>query len=335
MPSNRRSESLFGDGELKPKRSSAPNRKSKKEYQDERKKIQSHCRNDYMFKGELQKAFQSEVESRAAGSDSSIVRELETIREAVHIKERNIVARANRRRKRHYLLNGDIVVYCYIKNNWPKLVVKPLTIELDEETIPSIDGYNKENELVLKATFKPITIGIRRLIDPFIFDQLDSEDNVQSTNYDEYKRLAFVTCFKSWNIPIEVEFEEGRVSDDCWSSFSKIIHPKLFDVLMAEFISLNDIQEKEIEVLEQQCERLFAKKSSGVNNPIEGIRLYCEASTFAKEFSLSGVDLNNLSYRIANMMRYVSNKGNEIQIRQMDQAKGSSKKAKVAKPGRR
>ena len=335
MTKNKKSESLFGDSKLNTQKKEF-RRRTPEEIQKQREEVRKRTKKDYIFKGELKKAFQNEAEIKNANnSDIRIIQELESMKESISEKEMSVVSKANRRRKRHYLLNGDIVVYCYVLNEFPKIKIKPLTISLDKDEIPAIDGYSGDKEFVLKAIFNPITIGIRSKIDPFIFDQLEIDLSSPSINYDEYKKLAFISCFKSWNIPIDVEFEGNRVSDESWSMIEETIHPKLFDVLMREFISLNEIHKEEMEILEQQCERLFAKKSAGVSNPIEGIRLYCEASTFSKEFGLSGKDLNSLSYRVASMMRYVANKGNEIQIRQMDQSsKSSPKKAKTAAPRR-
>ena len=336
MAKDRKSESLFGSNEL-----NAPKQKFRRrtpeEMKEQREKVGKATKKDYIFRKELKKAFQSETEIKNSNSnDLGIIQELESMRERVSEKEMGVVSKANQRRKRHYLLNGDVVVYCYIQDKgWPRLKIRPLTISLDKEEIPPIEGYESEKETVLKVTFKPITIGIKGKIEPFIFDQLEIDLDSPSINYDEYKKLAFISCFKSWNIPVDVEFEGDRVSEESWSTIEKTIHPRLFDTLMGEFISLNEMHAEEVSVLEQQCERLFAKKSSGVSNPIEGIRLYCEASTFAKEFNLSGMDLDSLSYRVASMMRYVANKGNEIQIRQMDQSSNSNpKQAKTAKSRR-
>jgi len=335
MAKNRKSESLFDNTELN---NSKPTivRRTPEEREEHRKKIEEVSSKDCIFRGELKKAFRSETELARSDSNLSIIKELEAIRENVSEKEMDVVVKANRRRKRHYLLNGDICVYCYVRNKWPKLIIRPLTIDLDKSVVPKIEGYDKKDEFVIKAKFSPITIGVRRKIDPYIFDQLDGDYSHASINFDEYKKLSFISCFKEWNLPIEVKLDDNRVSEESWEIIEKTIHPRLFDVLMGEFISLNEINEEELNILEQQCERLFSKNSKGVTNPIEGIRLYCEASVFAKEFHLSGKDLNSLSYRVASMMKYVSNKGNEIQIRQMDQSsKSSSKSAKSAKSGRK
>lgn len=341
MPKPRKSESLFGDQAPPPSRPQAP-RRSPEEIAGRKKEIQDRARDDYIFRGELKKVFNQQSEmhrsSQESGQNSGIIRDLEIIRSNVSQKEIIIVKRVNQRRKRHYLLNGDICVYCYVKNLWPKLIIKPLTIRLDsEKEIPLIDGYDDENEFVIKAIFKPITLSIRRRIDPFIFDQVSTSDSGNmSMNLDEYKKLSFRCCFKKWNLPITVDIDEkdGLVNEKSWKEIEETIHPKLFDSIMGEFISLNDITEEEEELLDQQSERLFSKDSTGVSNPSEGIRLYCEASVFAKEFSISGKGLDNLSYKAASMMRYIANKGGEIHARQID-SPSKNKGSKQATPRRR
>jgi len=330
MSKSHKSESLFGSNELNSAKPTIK-RRSPEEIANNKKQVQDSAKKDYIFVDNLKKVFQSEAELQdSAKQNVGIVKELEKINSSFAEKEISIVSKANQKRKRHYLLNGDVCVYCYIKNLWPKLIIRPLTVRLENEKIPKIDRCDKDNEMILKVKFKPITIGIRKRIDPFIFDIMPDSNSSMSINIDEYKKLAFICCFKEWNIPINVEIEDERVTEECWEILKDTIHPKLFDTIMSEFIYLNDMSEEENEILLQQSERLFAKESSGVNNPSEGVRLYCEASTFYKEFGLFGKSLDNLPYRVASMMKLVANRGNEIHIRQMEAtSKKSSKSAKT------
>jgi len=336
---NRKSESLMGESLNPP----PPRQMTREEIQSRSKQIREDAKKDYLFKKELKERFgqheQFVSEQQGRSQHSSIIGELTALREHVSHQELKIIQRVNERKKRHYSLNGDVVVYCYVKNNWPQVIVRPLTISLDESLpILPIDGYEDENEIVVKAIFKPITVGVKNRIDHFIYEPNSDNDMRLLMNYDEYKKLSFSCCFKSWNLPIDLEFEDGRLTQKSIDMIEHSIHPRLFDIIAGEFVRLNDISDDETKVLDQQCERLFSKNSKGVSNPAEGIRLYCEASAMAKEFYLSGGDLENLPYRVSTMIRFVANKGNEIHIRQMDSgSKPSQKGAKVigARRGKR
>lgn len=334
MAGREKSESLFGSSELKV----PPRPMAKQPTPEEVEAFKKKLKNDYIFKAELEEGFKSDLQEhfpqRAQGPEvdenRGVIKQIDRMKEHIAHKENVLLNIINKRRQRHYSLNGDIKVFCYVKNEWPKIIIEPLTINIQENAIiPSLGPFNGENEMLLEATFRPITLGIKRMIDPFIYEPLGNTGRL-SINTDEYKKLAFFCCFKSWNIPLDLPFsEDGKLDNSVLEFIEKSIHPGLFETVAAEFLSLNEISMKEMEALDQQCDRLFGKNSKGIDNPFEGIKLYCEASVFAKEFSLSGNDLNNLSYRVASLIRHVANKGSEIHSKEMDATRNKPKRAKV------
>ena len=337
MVEKRKSESLFSEGEsignipvdkrqIPPIRSTIP----QESMQEQRKK----AKEDYIFKNELKEKFQQQVQiaqqSVEQRENQGILRQIHQMKEFVSIDENIIMKRTNERRKRHYTLDGNVKVYCYVKNNWPKMVVKALTIDLNEKIpIPPLGPFSGEDEFLVEVIFNPITIGVKRKIEPFIYDPVDKYSSKITINSEEYKKLVFAFCFQSWNIPVQLNKVNGILDEDSRNILSKHFHPILFDVIAREFISLNEVSDNEIQVLDKQCERLFAKKSQGIPNPLEGIRLYCEASSFAKEFSLSGKSLEDLPIRIGTLIRHVSQKGNEIHMREFDTNRKKPKSTKA------
>jgi hypothetical protein len=317
----KRSESLFNDL----KDNSPPKELSPKD--------------DYIFKDELKKAFekkaqmQKQLETPEDKQNRVVSEQISNSRVYAVKKENSLIKIVNERRKRHYCLNGDVKVYCYVRNEWPKLIIKPLTIKVgDVLNIPSLGPFNKENEILLEATFRPITVGMKNRIDPFIYEPMDENSQVLGTNIDEYKKLAFFLCFKKWNIPFDLPFnEDGSLAYEAMEIIENKAHPYLIDVLSSEFLSLNNLSERESNLLNQQCEKLFGKGNDGVSNPLEGIKLYCEASVFAKEFALSGKELSNLPIRISSMIRNVSQKGNEIHIKELNNIRNKPKNKSVGR----
>jgi hypothetical protein len=235
--------------------------------------------------------------------------------------------RLNEYRQRHFTLDGDVVVYCKVLNDWPRLVVTPLTVSLIlSQEIPKLECGKKE-ELV-KTVFRPLTLGVHRRLEPFIYEDRKTTQGTETfIDQEEYARLAFITCFKEWNIPVELEQVNGRLSDAACELLRKQVHPGLFTTIASEFLRLNEMSEEERAILDRQSAILFAKNSQGVTNPTEGIKLYCEASVFAKEFMLSGKDLDALPYRVATMVRFVTQKNNEMRASELD----SGAKAKPTK----
>lgn len=333
MPGKERSESLFGDIASSQSNSTVPKKRkiNPEEAKKQRQEREKAAKNDYIFKNELKDVFDETAKSIESVKNKNTKKPIDRSKTYQIREENSLIKIVNERRKRHYDLNGDIRVYCYIKNEWPKLVIKPLTIRIDEPLqIPSLGPFEREGESLLEVVFRPMTIGLKKKIDPFIYEPQSLETDHISINIDEYKKLSFFCCFKSWNIPIDLPFNnEGRLTEEAFDIINKKIHPLLFDVVSSEFINLNDITEKEVKTLDRQCERLFAKDTKGISNPLEGIKLYCEASAFAKEFSLSGRDLDELPLRVSSMIKHVANKGNEIQSKELDNKKKSPKKAKV------
>lgn len=327
MAKNKKSESLFSNAnELKKTKSISIPKKSPEEIKKEREKIKNALKNDYLFKSELK----DKTEKELYEENKSIIHELKTKKEFGIKRENELIKKINERKKRHYSIDGSVIVYCYLKEiDWPHIVIKPLTISLKEDKeIPSLGPFDeKQKEMLLKVKFKPITLKIKRQIDHFITEVTDQGKSNTLINMDEYKRLAFLCCFDSWNLEDCFERENGKIKQE---SIEKM-HPRILDIVSNEFIKLNEISSEEIDLLEQQSERIFSKGSKGINNPSEGIKLYCEATALAKEFYLSGADAENLPYRISTMMRFVVNKENEIHNRQMDQESKKHKKgAKVA-----
>jgi hypothetical protein len=343
MSGRKKSESLFGDSSQPPpaKQQGARRRPDfSKEQRTQSKKEIGALRKDYLFRGELKDKFEEEV--KKAGGDprnsenTGVIKQINRMQSHVVKKENALMKAANERRKRHYALNGDVRVYCYVKNQWPKMIVRPLSIRIDKfPEVPPLGPFEGENEFLLEAVFRPITLGVRRALDPFIYEPVSDTSDQLTVNTDEYKKLAFLTCFKSWNIPCELPFNEnGFLSEEAREVIERKLHPLLFDVLSGEFIALNNISEQEYKMLDQQCDRLFGKGDRGVSNPLEGIKLYCEASALAKEFHLSGKDLDELPLRVSSLIRHVSQKGNEIQSKELEASrKGKSKPTKVV--GRR
>jgi len=334
MAGRERSESLFGDSSTSsnvPHKTQLTPGLTKEDIEAARES----AKKDYIFKHELKEVFEERVQG-AQGVESAenigVIKQINRIQEHVISQENALLKIANQRRKRHYALNGDVKVYCYIKNEWPKLIVRPLTIQMsDFPIIPSLGPFNGKGEMLLEVTFRPITVGVKKRIDPFIYEPVSDTSDQLSINSDEYRKLAFFCCFKSWNIPIVLPFSnDGILDESAFKIIEKEIHPILFDVVSSEFIGLNDISGREMDLLDQQCERLFGKNSKGISNPLEGIKLYCEASVFAKEFSLSGRNLDELPIRISSMIRHVANKGGEIHSKELDANKNKpNKRAKV------
>ena len=231
--------------------------------------------------------------------------------------------RANERMKRHYTLEGDVLVHYKIKNDWPKLQFCSMLVPLDlKEKVPDIsEKVFGDDEISLEVVFRPLTVKLRRKFEPYIFDIKNVENDVKEMRFDyvEYYRLVFMSCFKSWNIPVELEKnDEGFLTERGRESFS-LLHPKLIECLASDFVELNEIRDEEIEVLEKQCDVLFKKDSEGVQNAVEGIKLYCEASVFSKEFALSKSELDNVPYRAAELIRRVANKNGEEIKRQFNE----------------
>jgi hypothetical protein len=330
MSKKRQSESLFSKPAAGSSYVKAPPRKTDEERRADAEKIKKALKKDYIFRSELK----DKVESELSEEHRSIIHELEEKKEHSSLQELAVIKRVNERKKRHYDINGNVVVYCYVKHlEWPHIVVKPLTISLDEsDPIPSLGPFEGENEFLLEVSFRPITLQVKNQIDQFVYEPTNEGPSSLLFNMDEYKRLAFISCFDSWNLPFELEVKNKKLTKDSIEKISNKLHPRILDIVSSAFVNLNDISEEEIKVLDRQSERLFSKNSQGVNNPSEGIRLYCEANVLAKEFYLSGSDLNDLPYRVSTMIRYVSNKGNEIHARQMDQSSGGGKGAKVIRP---
>ena len=329
MSKKRKSESLFSEPTKGNSYVKAPPRKTEEERKADSEKIKKALRKDYLFKSELK----DKIETELSVEHLNIIHELEEKKQHSSEQEIAIIKRVNERKKRHYDINGNINVYFHVKCfDWPHIVVKPLTISLDEnDPIPSLGPFKNENEFLLEASFRPITLQIKNQIDQFVYEPTNDGPSSLLFNMDEYKRLAFICCFDSWNLPFELEVKNKRLTKDSIEKVSKTLHPRILDVVSSAFVNLNDISEEEIKILDQQSERLFSKNSSGVNNPSEGIRLYCEANVLAKEFYLSGSDLDNLPYRVSTMIKYVSNKGNEIHNRQMDQSSGGGN-GKIIRP---
>ena len=283
MSGRKKSESLFDSSELK-----APSKPmAKQPTPEERAEFKQKLKDDYLFKAELQEGYKSDLaahfpqrmEGPEAAENRGVIRQIDRMQEHVTQKENVLLKIVNKRRQRHYLLNGDVKVFCYVRNEWPKIIVEPLTINIREDVeIPSLGPFDGENEMLLEATFRPITVGVKRMIDPFIYEPVGNTGKL-NINTDEYKKLAFLCCFKGWNIPIDLPFDKnGRLDNSVLEIIEKSIHPGLFEVVAGEFISLNEISMKEMDTLDQQCDRLFGKNSRGIDNPFEGIKLYCEAS---------------------------------------------------------
>jgi len=327
-----KSESLFG-GPSVPIPEKTKGRRIRPQGPDpaEKAAVLKKLKNDYIFKNELKDVFEQKVGNVESSENNGVIRQVNQMQTHVIRQENALLKIAGERRKRHYALNGDVKVYCYVKNQWPKLIVRPLTIRIaDFPHNPPLGPFAGEDETLLEVIFRPMTVGVKRQIDPFIYEPLSTTSDQLSINTDEYKRLAFFCCFKSWNIPVDLPFgDNGKLSEEALSMINNKIHPQLFDVVSSEFIGLNEISKNESDLLDQQCDRLFGKGGKGVSNPLEGIKLYCEASIFAKEFSLSGRDLDDLPVRVSSMIRHVAQKGSDIHSKEMDKGKNQPKRAKV------
>lgn len=297
--------------------------------------------NDYLFKNDLgREAPDSELNnamrdrSRWSFENDEAFKELR-LRDRFNTTLTTVLnERAALHRRRHFSLDGRVIVYCRVRNKWPRLDVVPLTVPLQvERKVPKLEVNEQRNEKLLRVVFRPLTVGLRRAFHPYVYETRIMNNVPQAfQNNDELARLCFIHCFESWNLPVELETQNRRLTDEACDVLRKQLHPRLVDVVAREFLRLNELSEQEQKLLKSQCGSLFDEKSNGVDNPTEGVRLYCEAATFAKEFGLSGKALDELPYRVAALVRYVVSQENEIRQRELKEREQKQRSQSSSKP---
>lgn len=261
---------------------------------------------------------------------------LRNITKITDISINEILERVNTRKKRHYDYYGNIVIYTKVKkinlpfSDFPLHNISSLLVSTDlKEKVPEIK--KEENAFIIKSIFKPLSIKQKTLIDPFIIeystnqDYLRAEGTPMTIDSDSYSKAVIETCLLDWNLDIEIQRDNiGRLSEKTKNEIYSL-YPSIIDSISRDFVNLNDVSEQELAALERQASVLFSENSKGVTNALEGVSLYCEASLFAKEFSLSPDNFDKLPSRIGKLIRFMANKSNEAEMARMERNKNKSK----------
>jgi hypothetical protein len=201
-------------------------------------------------------------------------------------------------KRRHTTPDGDLVVWCAATmTDEPGLRVRRLSAPVDP-TEKIVELKAERDEFLIRAVFRRLTLQEHKNIEPFVTDTVGNEHRL---GVGDYRMLLFCRCFKEWNVPVQLNKENGLLTAESVETV-KSLNPRLIEEIGDELITLNELQQCECDVLKSQSKSLFDKNSDGVKNACDGIREYCELTSLVKEI---GVDLERLSWRDANALRIV------------------------------
>jgi len=231
--------------------------------------------------------------------------------------------RITERHKRHRTPDGEIVVWCRVREceQEPGVSVRSVVVPVDlKEKIPE---FETGPGFLVRAVFRHPTVIERKRIDPLLSYIADDKERSRRFDHEQHCLQLFRLCFVEWNLPFTLEKRDGRLTNNAMEALKHTVHPCLLDEIGDSLFELVEPTDIEIKQLQRQCDRMFGKNSNGVKFACEGIRSYCDASGM-KDLSIVS-KAEDVSWRTHLLINLVLQKKNEIEKKEMDEADRKSR----------
>lgn len=166
---------------------------------------------------------------------------------------------------------------------------------------------------------------------------VDKKNRVEvRTDYITMRGLILRRSLLLWNLNVPLSFDEqtGWLSDECWSRVEKLPAP-LMSAIISKYERSFTIDSDESRVINRQSLVLFGKHNRGVANPCEAVSMFCNLSSFWKQFGIDRKSLNELPYLDYLRLRVMTANENEAMSRQLKASDSSVPKARVVGRGGR
>lgn len=157
------------------------------------------------------------------------------------------------------------------------------------------------------AFFKVLTMGDFQIFEKLCNFEVSvhKKGRMQEMDFSVFRKSLLRKNLLRWSLG-DIQRENGWITEKCWQSMVNV-SGNIVNGLLNEFEWSFHISKDEEMKLERQSISLFAKNGRGVDNPCEGVSLFCMASGMYEKFGLSYYSsIRDMPYKDYRLIRMVS-----------------------------
>lgn len=156
------------------------------------------------------------------------------------------------------------------------------------------------------AVFKVVTMDDFQIFEKLCKFEVSvhKKGRMQEMDFAVFRKLLLRKNLLRWSLG-EIQRENGWITEECWESVMNV-SGNIVNALLNEFEWSFHISKDEEMKLQRQSISLFAKNSRGIENPCEGVSLFCMASGMYEKFGLSYYSsIRDIPYKDYRLIRMV------------------------------